>query len=127
MWSWKLKELSCSACCAVSLLFSLSIGGSAFAQTTMPPTSLGIKVTLIGISSFSEAQEIEKALKKEEGTRDLNLEIEAPGLITSLLHFEGDSKTLVGKLSTDFAEKYSVVLKDLPSGMQEIAITKKGS
>ena len=87
-----------------------------------------LKVTFVGITSYSDFQEVTAALTHAEGVERLSQESEAPGLIIlSLQYGATDPQGLIDKLSALFPKKYKMTPKDLPSGVKEIEISRQGN
>jgi len=120
--SSKLKESNLLKFFVVSLFVLFVLQGSpSQAQET---TSQIIQITLTGINSFSDFQEIQSALAKMEGVAQLTRDSEAPGLLILSMKYAGDSKGLIEKLNTVFLKKYTVTEKNLPSGVKELTLSK---
>ncbi len=86
-----------------------------------------LRLTLIGVNSYSDFQEIRSELAKIDGVSKITLDSEAPGLITLAFRYSGETGGAVGKLSLIAPEKYTISQKSLPSGMTEIVVSRKVS
>ena len=94
-------------------------------EFTQEGATLDISVTLVGITSFQDSQEIRAGLLKTEGVRKVVVDAEAPGLITYRVTYAGEAMGLIGKLSNFFPKKYDMREKRLPSGGTEVNISRK--
>ena len=115
----------------ITLLFFSSLlmmGSSVKAQESQPTTEssfLPLAVTLVGITSYTDYQEILEALRKCEGVRAVSLETEAPGLTALNLPYSGEVKDVITRISGSLPPKYLLTENSLPSGSKEIRIAKK--
>lgn len=75
-------------------------------------------MTLIGITSFRDFQEIKAALTQSEGMEKVSLETEAPGLITFSLRYAGEPGSLIEKLNAFFPKKYAIKEKHTRGGTE---------
>ena len=114
MWSWKLRELSLFG----FFVLSLSHCPLAFADTPL-------SVTLTGITSYNDAQEIRAALTQSAEMKKVVIESEAPGLILLKADYPGDASLLINNLTTIFPQKYIISQKQLPNGSTEITFSRR--
>lgn len=87
--------------------------------------TLDIAVTLAGITSFQDFQEVRAALLKSEGVSKVVLVSEAPGLISFQVTFAGEAMGLIDKLTAFFPKKYVMKEKRLPGGGSEVNIIRR--
>ncbi|HSA60096.1 MAG TPA: hypothetical protein VLJ37_10480 [bacterium] len=85
--------------------------------------TVDLAVTLSGITSFQDFQELRAGLLKSEGVSKVNLVSEAPGLITLNVTYAGEAVSLIDKLSSFFPKKYNMKEKRLPGGGTEVSVT----
>ena len=128
MWSWKLKEFKVLKYFLVSLAVCfMTLGHVAFSTEKPPiaPPVFPLQVTLTGIISYSDYQEIRTALLKAEGGgEEITLDSEAPGLIIFKAPSSTNSQVLLKSLSNALALRYTVDQKHLSTGEDEITISK---
>ncbi len=127
---WRLKGSITSRWFAASLVGFLLAGPSAAAQAGLEESHGGVTidlaVTLSGITSFQDFQELRAGLFKSEGVSKVALVSEAPGLITFNVTYAGEAVSLIDKLSAFFPKKYNMKEKRLPGGGTEVSISLKG-
>lgn len=85
--------------------------------------SLTLKLTLIGLSSYRDMQEIRAAILQSEGVQKMSLDSEAPGLITFVVKYAGEPVSLIEKLDLFFSKKYKITQKNSSSGISEVNIS----
>ncbi len=111
------------------VLWILAAGEVAGARETQKGTdevqpTVRLQVTLSGITSYNDFQEIRAALSQSEGVEKVSVDTEAPGLVTLNVKYAGEPRSLVDKLIVFFPTKYVIKEKDLPSGVREISISR---
>jgi hypothetical protein len=92
-------------------------------EETHTGVTIDLTVTLSGITSFQDFQEIRAGLLKSAGVSKVALVSEAPGLIAFRVTYAGEAVSLIDKLSAFFPKKYHMKEKRLPSGGTEVNIT----
>lgn len=127
MLSWKSKGLSLFGFWIVSFFFLVSPTSWGEEAKDLPVATLGLQVTLVGITAYGDFQEIRAALSQSEGVGKLSLETEAPGLVTFSIRYSGEPRSLIEKLHAFFPDKYTLQEKHLPSGAREITVSRKSS
>lgn len=138
--SWRLKGLTISRFLAVSLLLTALVqvvgversAGLARDREQSPPleeshagATINLLVTLVGITSYQDFQELKVGLGKSEGVSKVALDSETPGLITLKVTYAGEAVGLIEKLSAFFPKKYDIKEKRLPSGGTEVSISRR--
>lgn len=93
-------------------------------EETHIEASIGLRVTLLGITAYRDMQEIRAAVSQSEGVQKITLDSEAPGLITFFVRYAGEPGSLIDKLNVLFSKKYAIKLKNLSSGIAEINISR---
>lgn len=90
------------------------------------PSSGGLQVTVSKVMSYPDFQEIKEAISKCEGVKGVSLDSEAPGLVTLQVNSTEDPQSLVEKLALLLdATKFSLELKKLTSGTQELVVSSR--
>lgn len=87
--------------------------------------TVDLAVTLVGVMSFQDFQELRAGLSKSEGVSKVVLVSEAPGLISFRVTYAGEAMSLIDKLSAFFPKKYIMKEKRLPQGGTEINISPR--
>lgn len=120
--SWKSSGLRLLKFCLVGSIGLISSPGLIEAQQA---ASLPITMTLQGIRSYSDFQEIQATLGRSEKVEKISIWQEAPGLILMNMHYVGEAKGLIETFSVLFPDKYSLKEKSLRGGRTEIVLKRK--
>jgi len=83
-----------------------------------------VHITLVKIRSQDEFKEVTQAVRKVEGVLAILPMSEAPGLITLGVDLAGKADTITEALEKNFAGKYSISQRTLPTGVIEINVAK---
>ena len=92
-------------------------------EITHSGVTIDLTVTLVGVTSFQDFQELRAGLLKSEGVEKVSLVSEAPGLVVFQVTYAGEAVSLIDKLSAFFPKKYAIKEKRLPKGGTEISIS----
>jgi hypothetical protein len=94
-------------------------------EETHAGVTVDLAVTLVGITSYQDFQELRAGLHKSEGVSKVVLVSEAPGLIMFNVTYAGEAVSLIDKLSAFFPKKYHMKEKRLPGGGTEVNISRR--